>query len=71
MIEEQTKIITDYISVWGWQILSWLFFLKALGFLFVELFPIAFVLACLFVGCQIVTIIKKWRLEKEYGEGTK
>lgn len=36
MTDESTKIITSYISMWGWYIVGWLLLLKCMSFLFVH-----------------------------------
>lgn len=70
-INEQTKVITDVISVWGWHLLAWMFFLKSIGFLIVKELQWFFGLIMLFVICEVVSLVKKWRVEKETSERKK
>jgi len=63
MIDEQTKIITDTMSVWAWHLLGWMFFLKSLGFLVVREWAWFGGLVGCFLYCEIVALRRKWRLE--------
>jgi len=65
MIEKQTKIITSYISVWGWHLLAFMFFLRSLGFLVTKRYEMFGGLIGVFVICEIVALRRKWRLENE------
>ena len=69
MITEQTKIITDYVSVWGWLIISWI--TLSCGITLLVLDKIAFALGILgaFGILFIITILKKWKLEESIKGG--
>lgn len=64
MIDKNTKIITDVQSVWGWHILSYIFFVQAINLLVQGKYSWAFGLIGIFVMCQLVALVKKWNLEK-------
>lgn len=64
MIEEQTKIITDAMSVWGWHITALLFFVSSLGFLTAKKLEWFVGLIGVFVICEVIALNKKWKLEK-------
>ena len=63
MIEEQTKIITDTISVWGWHLLAFMFFLKSIGFLVTQRYMWFFGLIGVFVICEVISITRKKEVE--------
>jgi len=63
MITDQTKIITDYIAVWGWHLLAWMFFLKSLGFLVVKEYIWFISLIILFVTCETIAMKRKIKVE--------
>lgn len=65
MIDEQTKIITDAMAVWGWHLLAFMFFLRAVSFLIANMYFWGFGLMGVFVICEIVALWKKWGLENE------
>lgn len=69
MITEQTKIITDYVSVWSWLIISWI--TLSCGITLLVLDRTAFALGILgaFGILFIITILKKWKLEESIKGG--
>jgi len=65
MIEEQTKIITDYVAVWGWHLLAWISFFGSLNFFVNRNWVLVCVGMIIFLICELVALRKKWRLENE------
>jgi len=67
-INEQTKIITDAMSVWGWHILAWVFLIKGIGLLFVLnnnikiMYAFTIGLFCMFLICEYVSLNRRWTL---------
>ena len=63
-ISEDVETLSAVIAVWGWQLLAWMFFLKSIGFLFVDRYEWFFGLMGVFVICELISLNKKWGLDK-------
>ena len=63
MDAEETKLITTFISSWGWQILAMLFLTSSLILFSIERTGISrilfIVLFLLFIGCEFKSLIRK------------
>ena len=63
MITEDVSLISKVISVWGWHILAFMFFLKSIGFLVTQRYMWFFGLIGVFVICEVISITRKKEVE--------
>lgn len=64
-MKDDVTILSEIISVWGWHLIAWMFFLKSLGFLLVQEYIWFFGLMGVFVLCEVVVLNRKGGLEKQ------
>ena len=65
MISEEVSLLSKIISVWGWHLLAWMFFLKSLGFLVTKRYMWFFGLMGVCLICELVALSRKRGLQNE------
>lgn len=65
MNTEEVSTISAIISVWGWHLLAWMFFLKSIGFLLLKEYIWFVGLMGVFVICEIIALNRKWSIQDD------
>jgi len=69
---EETRIVTTFISAWGWQILAMLFLCSSLTVFTIPRTqistPILIIFFLLFIGCEFASLARKKKVMEENNE---
>ena len=69
MVNDNTKILTDYVSIWGWQITSMIFLVGGIIILNTDAGLIRITTSCALIILSLGIQLKNaWRIKKFYGE---
>jgi len=63
----ELKVLTDYLSVWFWMIISWISLINSFVFLVLDRYEWFGGLVGVFFLTFLISVWKKRRFEKEYG----